>query len=39
MKRIRVEFLFEAMEIAKKAIDAVIYEDSYIGYIVEYVAI
>ena len=36
MKRIRVEFLYEAMNIAKAAVDAVIYQDSYIGYIVEY---
>lgn len=36
MKRVRVEFLYEAMNIAKTAVDAVIYQDSYIGYIVEY---
>lgn len=37
MKRIRVEYLYEAMNIAKEAIDAIIYQDSYIGYIVEFV--
>lgn len=37
MKRIRVEFWCEALELAKKAIDAVIYQDSYVGYVVEYV--
>ena len=37
MKRVRVEFWCEALELAKKAIDAVIYQDSYVGYVVEYV--